>query len=194
MRSDPNRGAAVRQADVFGTMAGLSGAIQGHNLLARPRATRFSEFLEGPGPEGLNLEPLPTRPPSEVFEDHLKIDIRELNQRWLLPPGELTFIDMVWQDLTFDIKQVALAVDRRGERSEVRIAFDRPGRLRVQTFKLEVAVSNNRARPYFVTPSSGQRVEVLAYRFGRFGAPRELRLLRAAQVPGRARSKTPAAG
>ena len=181
-RTDRRKEAAAARQDPLGTEAGLLGMRGRVHSHRRPSAASLGPFLQSDDWLDVGLGPLPESAPWKALEDHLRIDVRVLYRAGLIIEDQLNLVDLYWSDPRAPIDRVCLAIDMRGEETQIRIAYDLNGEPKMQTAGLLVRSVSNRRRPFLTCGTTGKLVEMLAFRSGRFAERRCLRLTYRSQL------------
>ena len=182
-RTDRREEAAAAREDLLGTEAGLLGMQGRVHSHRRPIGASLGPFLQSGLWLDVGLGPdVSPSLPWKALEDHLRLDIRVLHRAGLIILGQLNLVDLYWSDPRAPIDRVCLAIDMRGEETQIRIAYDLNGEPKMQISGLLVRSVSNRQRPFLVCGTTGEVVEVLAFRSDRFAERRYLRLTQRSQL------------
>src|SRR5579871_764134 len=126
--------------------------------------------------------------PRGALEDHETIDVRVLQRRGLLRPGEATAWTMYWAPQGFPEGGGYLVADlRQPTTPHLRVVYVDRSQRTGQVIGLRDPASSRRRRWMFIDPASLEPCEVLALRGGLFARRQSQRLVNASQIRGRGR-------
>jgi hypothetical protein len=120
--------------------------------------------------------------PRAALEDHIRVDVRTWYRERRLMPGKRRVDVLAW-DLPSGAQRMELSVDlRAGSLPYLFLRFTVDGIPHIQRFQVVLDNIGRRIRPSLICPVTGRKVEVIAFRGGRFASAYAQHLVSRSQI------------